>query len=146
VIVFLFQWLLRRVRVFCSGKSCRSLPAYFPDGTPLDRRAYPTLFNTFVRLHFARLQERRTDWIQSLASAFLVFGIPPVSLLCFWVAYLRRHDLRISGFQGLLFALSVGLTAFQIVIARPILRNEWRECSSCCPGKPSSGIVRLPVR
>jgi uncharacterized protein YjbI with pentapeptide repeats len=126
LIIFVLQGYFA-VYVHFLWRELALLPAYFPDGTPLDRRAYPTLFNTFVRLHFERLPERATDWIQAIASTFLAFGIAPVSLFCFWIGYLRRHDARLSGFQGLLFALSVGLAALLLLIAQVVLRDERSE-------------------
>src|SRR5207302_7749231 len=36
------------------------LPAVFPDGRPLDKKAYPWLMNVLVRAHAARLKENRS--------------------------------------------------------------------------------------
>ena len=137
IVIFMFQTYFA-IYVLTLWKELSLLPAIFPDGMTLDRRAYPTLFNTFVRLHFRLLRERLSDWMCAIVSTFLGFYIPPVSIFCFWVAYLRRHELSVSCLQALLVALSCGLSASLTIVARPLLRNEWSEWSPW-PSRSSDG-------
>ncbi|HEV3121130.1 MAG TPA: pentapeptide repeat-containing protein, partial [Isosphaeraceae bacterium] len=61
-IILVFQ-LYFDVYVHLLWKELSYLPAFFPDGLSIDRRIYPTLFNSYVRLHVARLREQLSDWI-----------------------------------------------------------------------------------
>jgi len=126
IIVILFH-LFFLIYVNILWKELSLLPAFFPDGTSLDRRAYPSLLNTYVRIHLRRIDARFTDGIQAMISTVLAFSIPPITLLCFWLGYLRCHNAQISGVQALLLALSCGLSAFCLATTRALLRDEWSD-------------------
>jgi uncharacterized protein YjbI with pentapeptide repeats len=148
IVIVMFQTYFA-IYVISLWKELSLLPAFFPDGTTLDRRAYQTLFNTFVRLHFTLLEERLSDWARAIVSTFLAFYIPPVALVCFWVAYLRKHEIGVSQLQALVLALSWGLAFVLTIVARPVLRNEWGEWSPFPPWAHHgsiSGTDRAPSR
>ena len=86
-----------------------SLPARFPDGLPLDRKAYPWLLNGLVRQHFPRLGGSRTvlSRLENWISIFLAWWLVPLTLVVFWGRYLPRHDWSGTTFQLVLLAVSV---------------------------------------
>src|SRR5437764_1496161 len=58
------------------------LPAIFPDGRTLDKKAYPWLLNVLVRAHLPRLRASRTRltrW-QGRFSMVLAWGLSPMSI------------------------------------------------------------------
>ena len=58
------------------------LPAVFPDGRTLDKKAYPWLLNALVRSHLPRLRASRTRlsrW-QSRFSMVLAWGLVPLTI------------------------------------------------------------------
>lgn len=86
------------------------LPAVFPDGRPLDRKAYPWLLNGLVRIHFLRLsghQTPLTNW-QARTSAGVAWGLVPCTLLLIWSRYLRSHDWWVTGIHVWILSLAVG--------------------------------------
>jgi uncharacterized protein YjbI with pentapeptide repeats len=121
-LVFLYQFIytvsLWRLLSF--------MPAFFPDGTPLDRRAYPMVLNTFVRYNLVNVSNETFDLIQCFGRGMIAFGVPPLTLLVFWLSCLRLHERMLSGFHSLLFGVSLGLLLFIFAFSRAILRNEWR--------------------
>jgi len=70
------------------------LPAIFPDGRPLDKKAYPWLINGIIRVYFIRLRDEflHLSRIQVVLSMMLAWGAIPVTIISFWVRYLPRHD------------------------------------------------------
>ncbi|MGE3153435.1 MAG: pentapeptide repeat-containing protein [Nitrospiraceae bacterium] len=70
------------------------LPAIFPDGRPLDERAYPWLPNGIVRKFVGRLRLAPSfvSAFEVVASAILVWWLVPLTLVLFWLRYLTRHD------------------------------------------------------
>ena len=72
-----------------------SLPAFFPDGLPLSSKADPWLLNDLVRSHIGKLRINRPfmSYAQQWISTFLAWWVVPITLIMFWVRYLRRHDI-----------------------------------------------------
>jgi uncharacterized protein YjbI with pentapeptide repeats len=70
------------------------LPAVFPDGSRLDKRAYPWLLNGLVTSHFNRLRISRPQFsrLQTGLSILLGWWTVPVTLIALWLRYLPRHD------------------------------------------------------
>jgi uncharacterized protein YjbI with pentapeptide repeats len=70
------------------------LPAIFPDGRPLERKAYPWLLNGLVSAYFPRLRAHRPrlSRLQAAISIFIGWWLGPATILLFWARYLRRHD------------------------------------------------------
>ena len=89
------------------------LPAIFPDGRPLDKRAAPWLMNSLVCSHFIRLRVKRpqmTRW-QALISTVLAWSVVPATLGLLWIRYLRAHDWTVTSLHVALLAGSIGLAA-----------------------------------
>lgn len=86
------------------------LPAVFPDGRALDRKAYPWLLNALVRVHAPRLRQRRsnmTRW-QAGISVILAWGLVPLTVILLWARYLRAHDWMTSTSHVAMLALILG--------------------------------------
>jgi hypothetical protein len=104
------------------------LPAFFPDGRPLDKRAYPWLLNGLVRAHFKLLRNYRPMFsrLQTLISIMLAWWVVPATLALFWWRYLPRRD----GWLLLLAVLFVAATGFATwfqLSARRTLRGQQRQ-------------------
>ena len=70
------------------------LPAIFPDGRSLEKKAYPWLLNGLVSAYFLRLKayRPRLSRLQTGISIFIAWWLGPATILLFWARYLRRHD------------------------------------------------------
>jgi uncharacterized protein YjbI with pentapeptide repeats len=100
------------------------LPAYFPDGRPLDRRAHPMLINTFVRVELDRLKNEGHDNFQYVARGLIAFAGPPLTLTVFWISCLKMHDAALSGVQSFFVAGASFLFLFVMTLGGGILRGE----------------------
>jgi uncharacterized protein YjbI with pentapeptide repeats len=115
------------------------LPAVFPDGGTLDKRAYPSMNNTLIRYHFPRLPDDRTwagvvhRWLALLMTLWLV----PVALSSVWLRCLSAHDWNLTSVQIGMLSVSVfaGLWIYAIMLTalargsapRPTLRARWEQ-------------------
>jgi uncharacterized protein YjbI with pentapeptide repeats len=70
------------------------LPALFPDGRSLGTCAYPWLLTGLVYSYNPYLQERRPPLsrLQSAVSIGIAWWLVPLTIVMFWLRYLRRHD------------------------------------------------------
>src|SRR5262245_19293778 len=70
------------------------LPAVFPDGRSLGKRAYPWLLTGLVYSYNSYLKERRPPLSRLQAATSLLVGwwLMPITIVLFWARYLRRHD------------------------------------------------------
>ena len=102
------------------------LPAVFPDGRPLDKRAYPWLLNGLVRSHFKLLRKNRPPLsrIQTSLSILLAWWAIPFTLLFFWGRYLTRHEWWGTGLHIALLVVSIGSSILFQRLARFTLRTE----------------------
>lgn len=104
------------------------LPAVFPDGRTLDRKAYPWLMNVLVRAHAARLRERRSHlarW-QSGVSVLLAWGLVPLTLAILWARYLRAHDWAVTLAHVGVLAVATGAGVGFLRLAAATLRGAER--------------------
>ncbi len=103
-----------------------TLPAIFPDGRPLDQRAYPWLVNGLVRAHFKLLRDDRPPLsrLQTGISVLLVWWIVPATLLLFWGRYLPRHDWIVTGLHIVFLVVSIGAGIVLNRLAAGTLRGE----------------------
>jgi uncharacterized protein YjbI with pentapeptide repeats len=104
------------------------LPAVFPDGRPLDRRAYPWLLNVLVRAHLPRLREGRSHlakW-QSRISVLLAWGLVPATIFLAWGRYLPAHDWYATALHIALLAAAAGAGAAFLRLASSTLRGSER--------------------
>jgi uncharacterized protein YjbI with pentapeptide repeats len=122
-----------------------TLPAVFPDKTPLDQRVYPWLMNDLVRRGMKRLQEIHTPLGEFQATIFqlLAYYLPFCVIATVWLRCLARHDWTLT--TGHIFALTGLLVSgfyFATVRRRTVARispqrerkwlkvftvQEWRE-------------------
>jgi len=102
------------------------LPAIFPDGRPLDKRAYPWLLNGLVRSHFKLLRSERPPLsrLQAFVSILLAWCTVPAMLFLFWGRYLPRHHWWGTGSNIALLAASIGFGIFSYRLTRRTLRGE----------------------
>ncbi len=105
-----------------------SLPAVFSDGRELHKRTDPWLLNDLVRSHFAKLKDGRPflSYFQAWISVVLAWWLVPVTLFCFWLRFLRRHDLFWTIFHALLLALAIFSAVRLYSNANGTLRGEER--------------------
>lgn len=105
------------------------LPAVFPDGRSLDKKAYPWLLNVLVRAHLPRLRDNRSHlsrW-QARISVLLAWGLVPATILLAWARYLRAHDWVTTWLHIGLFAGAVGAgLAFRRLAASTLRGSERR--------------------
>ncbi|HEX8200179.1 MAG TPA: pentapeptide repeat-containing protein [Isosphaeraceae bacterium] len=104
------------------------LPAVFPDGRPLDKKAYPWLLNVLIRAHAPRLADRRTHlsrW-QAGISVLLAWGLVPVTILVLWGRYLRSHDWSVTALHVVLLSVVAGFGVAFLRLASRTLRGSER--------------------
>lgn len=101
------------------------LPAVFPDGRSLDKRADPWLLNGLVSAHFVRLRSQRPSLsrVQQWLSILLAWWVVPVTLFAFWGRFLPRHDWFGTGLHIGLLAAAVGFGWMSYRLARATLRG-----------------------
>ena len=106
-----------------------TLPAVFPDGVPLDEKAYPWLLTGLVRMHVPRLRKDRPDFarLRALLAVVLAWWIVPVTMLLFWGRYLPRHDWPGTSLHIALVVLAVTSALLFQLTARRTLRGEARD-------------------
>ena len=115
ILLALFLYLHLYLQRMWTGLA--SLPAVFPDGHTLDRRAYPWLLTSLVNAHVPRLRERRPPFSRLMVflSIVLAWLLVPATLGLFWLRYLPRHDWFWTIEQFLLFSICV---AFAVAFYR----------------------------
>ena len=102
------------------------LPAYFPDGEPLDRRAYPSTVNIFIRYSLRRIRNEKNDRLNFVLHWLVAYAMPPLTLAMIWLAGLKKHDWMLSFYHGLLLGMAVFLGVAILVLSGSMIRNEWR--------------------
>lgn len=110
-------------------ETVNTLPAFFPDGRPLDKKVSPWLINGIIRANYEKL---KTDLLaftrtQNFISKFIVWFLVPITLCYFWIKYLVSHDWSIICIHILCiaFASSFGIRSF--AIARKTIRGQERD-------------------
>ncbi len=102
------------------------LPAVFPDGRSLDKRAYPWLMNVIVRTHLTRLKHDRSNlsrW-QAGISILLAWGLVPLTLVFLWGRYLRSHDWQVTIVHLAMIAAAFGAAVGFLRLAATTLRGS----------------------
>lgn len=120
---FYFQFYLQKL-----WEELGALPAIFTDGRPLYTRTDPWLLNDLVRAHFSKLKEDRTflSHFQEWLSIVFTWWLVPITLLMFWVRYLRRQDLDGTRFHVIVFAVAIVSAVRLYRLATQTLRGEPR--------------------
>ena len=107
IIFVLFAYQLCHLRELWVQMSL--LPAVFPDGGEVDRRAYPLLMNCLTRKYFSRLLKDPPTLLQISISYLLIFGITAFTFMVFWLEFLKKHDYAVTAFQLTLLSLCLSL-------------------------------------
>lgn len=96
------------------------LPAVFPDGRPLDMKAYPWLLTRLVRMQFHQLQDYHPPLskLQKLTSLVLAWMLVPLTLLCLWFRYLPRQDWIGTTLHLVIFTVAVwaGMMSYRLAV------------------------------
>ena len=126
---FAFHLYLQRL-----WETLATLPAIFPDGTPLDRKSYPWLVNDLVRLYFKHLRPdpMRTPlmFFQEKLWEAVVYWLPPVLLVPFWARYLCCRSWPITSLHMLMLAVGVWSAIMFHHLARITLeRDQTKICA-----------------
>ena len=105
------------------------LPAVFPDGRSLDKRAGPWLLNGLVSAHFVRLRGGRPSLsrVQQWLSILLAWWVVPITLFIFWGRFLMRHDWLGTGLHIGLVAVATGFGWMSYRLACNTLRGVSRK-------------------
>lgn len=104
------------------------LPAVFPDGRSLDKRADPWLLNGLVSAHFVRLSRERPSLsrVQQWLSILLAWWVVPVTLFVFWGRFLVRHDWLGTDLHIVLLASAISFGWMSYRLARTTLGGASR--------------------
>lgn len=104
------------------------LPAVFPDGRPLDKKAYPWLMNVIVRAHLTRLKHDRSHlsrW-QAGMSILLAWGLVPLTIVILWGRYLRSHEWLVTWTHVVILMAVIGAGVGFLLLAETTLRGSER--------------------
>ena len=124
VLLAVFFYLHTYLRSLWEGLA--DLPAIFPDGKPLDQRAYPWLLNGLVRRHFEKLRTREliTHWGECF-TIFLAWWVVPITVAGFWWFYLPRHEWFATGIHiALIMASTIAMLEFLRLTKNILRRNK----------------------
>ena len=118
---FYFHIYLQRL-----WETLADLPAVFPDGSRLEKRAYPWLLNGLVTSQFKRLRISRQQFsrLQTGLSILLGWWTVPVTLLALWLRYLPRHDWLGTTLHATLSIAAIGAGILFYRTATATLRRE----------------------
>ncbi len=100
------------------------MPAIFPDGVPLDKKAYPWLFNGVVIRYLPQLQKRPRPhlWgMQVSISMLLACWTVPVTLLWLWYRTLVNNLLIAAMIDGVLALITIWFGFYFYGIAKTTL-------------------------
>jgi hypothetical protein len=118
-----FYFLLYLQRLW---EALAALPAIFPDGNPLDKKAYPWLPVGYVRAHIKLLREKNRPALSKFQTGLiqvLVFWLTPAVIGLFWWRYLAADDLVATQFHAVATLIAIFLAEGFIGQARETLRR-----------------------
>ncbi len=97
------------------------LPAVFPDGRSLGKRAYPWLLTGLVYSYNPYLKNRRPPLsrLQTAISLLVTWWLMPLTILLFWTRYLRRHEWIGTSLHivVLVASISAGILLYQLAVS-----------------------------
>jgi hypothetical protein len=117
-----YQVHLRSVWLELSG-----LPAWFPDGRALDRKAYPWLLTTLVSAALPLLKQRLPKYflgefamcvVLNWYFVFLTIGV-------IWFRYLSLSDVAVSSYQVLALSIAAFIGSASLAKAFWTMRGGW---------------------
>ena len=103
------------------------LPAVFPDGIPLDEKAYPWLLTGLVRIHVPRLRHVQLPALARLRAflaVVLAWWVVPVTMSLFWLRYVPRHDGLGTSLHAVLLVLATASAVMLSSLARRTLQGQ----------------------
>lgn len=115
-ILLLSLYVYLHLQMHGIGETLADLPAVFPDGTPLEKRAYPWVATNLLRM--------RQGWgglrFEEVVTIFLLWGTVPLTLIAIWLRYLPLRDWLVSGLHvGLIVASAWGaIRLFEQTVSR----------------------------
>jgi len=117
------------------------LPAVFPDGTPIHRRATSWIFNLVPALYSPHLIESRPPlfWGQLALLGVLGWGAAPITVLVLWQRFLHKHASGATLAILLLLALTLGAAVLFGQLCAATLRVRGT------PSQIRSHLARDPV-
>ena len=126
------------------------LPAVFPDGKMLDRKAYPWLLLSIVCAHSPRLRRSRPPLsrLQEIISVAIAWGIVPATLFLIWIRYLRAHEWFGTTVHIILLGVSLSGGVFLYRLAVTTLRQmhtRATETGVVVPSRPVYFAISLPA-
>jgi len=151
ILLLFFTYLFLYIEHLCNELG--QLPAIFPDGETLGQRAFPWLLTGIVRMHMhhlmpsyarrvnmtsvfrhwnllifrARSPKRRPSFSQCLKVTLhwvLVWQLSSITILIFWMSYLRCHSLLMNIWFIFLLSLSALIGAHFQSKCRHLLRQD----------------------
>jgi len=123
VVLALYGWLhLYLTRMF---EALGRLPAVFPDGVPLDRRADPWLVTGLIRAHVPRLKAWRPPlwWAQQALVVAVAWGMAPATLVFLWGAYAPRGGVPAAAYHAAVACAAFGFGLYTRLLVRRVLRR-----------------------
>jgi len=126
ILFSLFVWFHFYLQRFWEGLA--ELPAIFPDGKPLDKKAYPWLLNCLVRPHFTLLRTPRPPLSRLMVgiSIILAWWVVPLTFVFFWLRYLPRHHWEGTIEHSLLLVVACVFAGWSQGLAKKTLRGQER--------------------
>jgi uncharacterized protein YjbI with pentapeptide repeats len=123
VLLTLYAWM--HVYITRMFEALGRLPAVFPDGTPLDRRADPWMVTGLVRAHVPRLKPRRPPlwWAQEALAVAVAWGAAPATLVFLWGAYAPRGGLPAATYHAAVASAAFGFGIYTRLLVRRALRH-----------------------
>jgi hypothetical protein len=103
-----------------------TLPAVFPDGTPLDDRTDPWLLTNLVRVDFQQLRRSPPPLtrLENLLTILLAWWLVPLTLLALWARYLPAHYWLGTTWLVALIGITAVFGRDTYRLARGALRHE----------------------
>ena len=91
-----------------------SLPAFFPDGLPLNQRAYPWILSTLVLSYVPLLKKQQpAHSVQFVRfSVFAAWWVVPLTVVWFWLRYLPLRTWGVTTVQIVIVALTGAFAIF----------------------------------
>lgn len=103
-----------------------SLPAIFPDGNPLDRKAHPWLLNSLLSAYVPRLSGYRPSLsgLEVLIAKMLAWWTVPFTVALFWIFSLQKHSFFLTGSLILCVSLTSSAAVGFLHMAKLTLRGQ----------------------
>ncbi|MCO7226385.1 pentapeptide repeat-containing protein [Pleionea sp. CnH1-48] len=103
-------------------KKVSLLPSIFPDGTKVISKVNASIFGKLIEAYspFLRATSRRksSEKLKVVIATFLIFSATPVTLLCYWFSFLKRHDWIGSSLHLILLSIIVLHTFYLLALIK----------------------------